>query len=114
MLIKRLIGADQAADSTSQLAVRHISHKGVSILSSIVAVSVCIPTNSARVFLFFHILSKIKDRNGMDLTEAEDAFPPRVAFEEGSGPRVLLKSGPGNWSLSASGTTHKATYQISP
>ena len=24
------------------------------------------------------------------------AFPPRVAFEEGSGPRVLLKGGPGN------------------
>ena len=33
--------------------------KGISIPSSIVAVSVYIPTNSARVFTFFHTLSSI-------------------------------------------------------
>ena len=36
------------------------------------------------------------------------AFTHRVAFEEGSGPRVLLKSGPGNRGRSACGTTHVA------
>ena len=36
------------------------------------------------------------------------AFTLKVAFEEGSGPRVLLKSGPGNRGLSACGTTHVA------
>ena len=35
------------------------SFYGISILSSIVAVSIYIPTNSARVFSFFHILSSI-------------------------------------------------------
>ena len=33
------------------------SFKGISILSSIVAVSIYIPTNSAREFPFFHTLS---------------------------------------------------------
>ena len=33
--------------------------KGISILSSIVAVSIYIPTNSARVFHFLHTLSSI-------------------------------------------------------
>ena len=36
------------------------------------------------------------------------------AFQEVSEHRILIKSGPGNRSLSASGTTHKATYRISP
>ena len=36
------------------------------------------------------------------------AFTHRVAFEEGSGPRVLLKSGPGNRGRSACGPTHVA------
>ena len=35
-------------------------------------------------------------------------------IQEVSEHRILIKSGPGNWSLSASGTTHKATYRISP
>ena len=34
------------------------------------------------------------------------AFTHRVAFEEGSGPRVLLKGGPGNRGRSACGPTH--------
>ena len=42
------------------------------------------------------------------------AFIHRVAFKEVSGHRVLFKSVPENWGLSASGTTHKATYRISP
>ena len=33
--------------------------KGISILSSIVAVSISIPTNSARAFPFLHTLSSI-------------------------------------------------------
>ena len=33
-------------------------------------------------------------------------FIHRVAFEEVSGHRVLLKCGPGNWGLSACCTTH--------
>ena len=36
------------------------------------------------------------------------AFTHRVAFEEGSGPRVLLKSGPGTQGRSACGPTHVA------
>ena len=36
----------------------------------------------------------------------------RVAFEEVSGHRVLIKSGPGNRGLSACVTTHEATSQI--
>ena len=36
------------------------------------------------------------------------AFTHRVAFEEGSGPRVLLKGGPGNRGRSACGPTHVA------
>ena len=40
------------------------------------------------------------------------AFTHRVAFEEGSGPRVLLKSGPGNWGRSACGTTHVARLEF--
>ena len=40
------------------------------------------------------------------------AFPHSVAFEEGSGPRVLLKSGPGNWWRSACGTTHVARLEF--
>ena len=39
------------------------------------------------------------------------AFTHRVAFEEGSGPRVLLKSGPGNRGRSACGTTHVARLE---
>ena len=35
------------------------SFKGISILSSIVAVSIYIPTNNARVFPFLHTLSRI-------------------------------------------------------
>ena len=41
-------------------------------------------------------------------------FILKAAFQEVSEHRILIKSGPGNWSLSASGTTHKATYRISP
>ena len=40
------------------------------------------------------------------------AFIHRVAFEEGSGPRVLLKSGPGNRGRSACGTTHVARLEF--
>ena len=40
------------------------------------------------------------------------AFTHRVAFEEGSGPRVLLKSGPGNRGHSACGTTHVAHLEF--
>ena len=40
------------------------------------------------------------------------AFTHRVAFEEGSGPRVLLNSGPGNRGRWACGTTHVARLQI--
>ena len=40
------------------------------------------------------------------------AFTHRVAFEEGSGPRVLLKSGPGNRGRSACGTTHVARLEF--
>ena len=41
------------------------------------------------------------------------AFTHWVAFEEVSGPRVLFKSVPENWGLSACGTTHEATSRIS-
>ena len=41
------------------------------------------------------------------------AFIHRVAFEEVSGHRVLIKSEPGNWSLSECGTTHEAKSRIS-
>ena len=40
------------------------------------------------------------------------AFTHRVAFEEGSGPRVHLKSGPGNRGRSACGTTHVARLEF--
>ena len=40
------------------------------------------------------------------------AFPHSVAFEEGSGPRVLLKGGPGNRGRSACGTTHVARLEF--
>ena len=40
------------------------------------------------------------------------AFTHRVAFEEVSGHRVLLKSGPGNRGLSACGTTHVASLEF--
>ena len=40
------------------------------------------------------------------------ALTHRVAFEEGSGPRVLLKSGPGNRGRSACGTTHVAHLEF--
>ena len=40
------------------------------------------------------------------------AFIHRVAFKEVSGHRVLFKSIPENWGLSACGTTHEATSQI--
>ena len=40
------------------------------------------------------------------------AFTHRVAFEEVSGPRVLLKSGPGNRGRSACGTTHVARLEF--
>ena len=39
-------------------------------------------------------------------------FSHRVAFEEGSGPRVLLKSGPGNRGRSACGPTHVARLEF--
>ena len=39
-------------------------------------------------------------------------FPHRVAFEEVSGHRVLLKSGPGNRGLSACGTTHVGSLEF--
>ena len=39
-------------------------------------------------------------------------FTHRVAFEEGSGPRVLLKSGPGNRGRSACGPTHVARLEF--
>ena len=40
------------------------------------------------------------------------AFTHRVAFEEGSGLRVLLKSGPGNRGRSACATTHVAHLEF--
>ena len=40
------------------------------------------------------------------------AFVRRVAFEEVSGHRVLLKSGPGNRGISACDTTHDAMSRI--
>ena len=40
------------------------------------------------------------------------AFTHRLAFEEGSGPRDLLKSGPGNRGRSACGTTHVARLEF--
>ena len=40
------------------------------------------------------------------------AFTHRVAFEVGSGPRVLLKSGPGNRGHLACGTTHVARLEF--
>ena len=40
------------------------------------------------------------------------AFTHSVAFGEGSGPRVLLKSGPGNRGHSACGTTHVARLEF--
>ena len=40
------------------------------------------------------------------------AFTHRVAFEEESGTRVLLKSGPGNRGRSACGTTHVARLEF--
>ena len=40
------------------------------------------------------------------------AFTHRVAFKEGSGPRVLLKSGPGNRGHLACGTTHVARLEF--
>ena len=42
------------------------------------------------------------------------AFTHRVAFEEGSGPRVLLKGGPGNRGRSACGTSHEAHFKFPP
>ena len=41
------------------------------------------------------------------------AFTHSVAFEEESGTRVLLKSGPGNRGCSACGTTHVARLEFS-
>ena len=41
------------------------------------------------------------------------AFTRRVAFEKVSGPRVLLKSGPGHQGCSACGTTHLAFLEFS-
>ena len=41
------------------------------------------------------------------------AFTHRFAFEEGSGPPVLLKGGPGNRGRSACGTTHVARLEFS-
>ena len=40
------------------------------------------------------------------------SFTHRVAFEEGSGPRVLLKGGPGNRGHSACGTTNVARLEF--
>ena len=40
------------------------------------------------------------------------AFTHRVAFKEGSGPRFLLKSGPGNRGRSACGPTHVARLEF--
>ena len=40
------------------------------------------------------------------------AFTHRVAFEEGSRPRVLLKGGPGNRGRSACGATHVARLEF--
>ena len=40
------------------------------------------------------------------------AFTHRVAFEEGSGPRFLLKSGPGNRGRSACDPTHEARLEF--
>ena len=41
------------------MVVLFLDFKGISILSSMVAVSVYIPTNSARAFPIFHTLSSI-------------------------------------------------------
>ena len=42
------------------------------------------------------------------------AFTHRVAFEEGSRHRVLIKSGPENQGRSARGTTHVASLEFPP
>ena len=41
------------------MVVLFLVFKGISIPSSIVAISIYIPTNSARAFLFLHTLSSI-------------------------------------------------------
>ena len=45
--------------SSSSMVVLFLVFKGLSIPSSIVAVSIYIPTNSARAFPFLHTLSSI-------------------------------------------------------
>ena len=52
------------------------------------------------------------DDSGGVSAPSSGTFTHRVAFEEGSGPRVLLKSGPGNRGRSACGTTHVARLEF--
>ena len=47
------------SSSSSSMVVLFLPFTRISIVSSIVTVSICIPTNSARVFPFRHTLSSI-------------------------------------------------------
>ena len=53
------MGLQTEATLHACMVVLFLVFKGISILSSIVTVSIYIPTNSARVFHFLHILSSI-------------------------------------------------------
>ena len=57
-------------------------------------------------------LGSLRTMHGGGSAPSFCAFPHRFAFEEGSGPRVLLKGGPGNRGRSACGTTHVARLEF--
>ena len=50
--------------------------------------------------------------HGVGIAPSCCAFTHKVAFEEGSGPQVLLKGGPGNRGRSACGLTHVARLEF--
>ena len=54
----------------------------------------------------------LRTMHGGGSTPSCCAFTHRVAFDEGSGPRVLLKGGPGNRGRSACGPTHVARLEF--
>ena len=58
-----------------------------------------------------HVTSMGRLHGGVS-APSSGTFTHRVAFEEGSGPRVLLKSGSGNRGRSACGTTHVARLEF--
>ena len=59
-------------------------------------------------------LGSLRTMHGGGSTPSCCAFTHRVAFQEGSGPLVLLKSGPGNRRRSACGPTHVARLEFPP